>query len=1350
MQSEGLPAPGPRSRSASLSSDSQLPRAKLLSPPPVIPSPAFIAPSAASQILTTELELDLDPALLPADEADYASAEGALVSAPALASLNAFLDHLLFNILAVARSTQLTCIRPAVAEVLKPRFAKEIVAAADEELGEYMGGAEDEELDFRGGQDPGGEFDLIRSWKLTRLRCMVYTRLGDMEEDDEDDFIVQEGLDAPAHSGPRRFASHVGNITPAAAIFLTSIIEHIGEQALVLAGETACLRVSRAGAAAATAAASPSSERAARLVVEESDMEKLALNPTLGRLWRTWRKRVRAPTISRAISREFIRLRGHSYSLSTSSQDPPVPALVSPEPIALPESEHDSQETETPDDSSVVDPGSIPLPESEHDVQEIEIPGFSVDPDVESDGEGESAIVEMVTMQAVVAHKVRPRSLMVFSSVPSSPQSTCSSGSSSSSLSTSPTAIRTPKPVRHARSRSLPSSPRTLVPGSPIVATETRRVMPRSPSDEQRPLETMYENDEQSVKQLSDTPDLNDRETVDKEEEEEEEEAGERSTFLIDDEETAEQQEPSSSAVPDHVENPERSRSPPLSYGREEQESEVIEGQGMAERPRFIASVPRPPKRKPSRDISTTQKELRSASPSIAPQLTGTTVTSPIPQPLTQGAVEQLSVEQVSVEQVSVEQLTAEDESIASTQRQSASPSAAYDNGLDKDLHHQSTLSVTETVSSKRDSESADSIGAPPSISDASDRSFYSSRTRPRPTASIITTTTQQSLGRSSPAASVGIDRAAVQRVSPRPSISAVSVRSKSRRSDSFSSSKERRPVTSGSTHSQVSNKLKGLIGRPPPLEPASLRRRSSSDTSRASSGSRYSEDDDTNLDKLIKSNETILFTLTPKTMREIEHPDSPRWHAQKTAPLDDELPRPRTSTTSARAAAAAAAAAPAVPAVNHGHEPLTPLSAPPYMTKSKSIDSVRHKTFETASIDSSTSRRARAGQAREARLVAESTRDFAEFIKMTGPIGGQTMPPKPIIPPALPSPAASAISSSRTMPELSSSSSPSSPPPSSLGRRPSLLSKASSRFANGPKLQARAPASAHGEQTSDLIDFIREGPPPTAGARHIQRTIAPFRDPLDSDDFFSTAHRTTTRGSVASSSNNNHKSMGLSTGTASPPPTTTATTAHASDYPAPVRKQRRVRDPYDIDFDDLDAMLDEEEAPVKPKARREEESLLDFLRSATPPPDSNQPQPFLMNMNMSMSAAGTTARNNRLIHGPSPSSQERFPGSKPSRTSLRSQADSYHHHQGGLAGAGPANYTAKVGLERSGLGGAASSSRSTETSALADFLRNTGPLEPVPRLSSSSSSPSLASSARRDLGGSFSKLFGRRKKLEA
>ena len=127
--------------------------------------------------------------------------------------------------------------------------------------------------------------------------------------------------------------------------------------------------------------------------------------------------------------------------------------------------------------------------------------------------------------------------------------------------------------------------------------------------------------------------------------------------------------------------------------------------------------------------------------------------------------------------------------------------------------------------------------------------------------------------GRLSPAVSTtssGTERAAVQRLSGRPTTSVASSNhssSKPRRSESFSSNRDKRPLTAGSTTSQVSTKIKGLIVRQG--DSSSPRVRSSSETSRGTGDS--SHDEKTGLDDLIRSEETIHYTLTPRSMREIE-----------------------------------------------------------------------------------------------------------------------------------------------------------------------------------------------------------------------------------------------------------------------------------------------------------------------------------------------------------------------------------------------------------------------------------------------------------------------------------------------
>ena len=264
----------------------------LLSPPPVRPHPAYIAASAASQIVISDRAEQGDEQFDGANENDTA-----VVSPGSLIVVNAFLDHLLFSFLASARSTSIASLRPAILEVLKPRLGKEAIDGADEELEGYLAGGDAEELlAFHSGQEFRGEYNLNLIWRRTRLRCMVYTRLGDMEEEDEEMYL-DDGQEGDADDGRPRLTRDLGSVSPAAAIFLTSIIEFIGEHALLVASEAAFNRSQSKQYRAADS----------RHWVEEVDMEKVAFNTTLGRLWRAWKKRVRASTLlsPRPMSREL-------------------------------------------------------------------------------------------------------------------------------------------------------------------------------------------------------------------------------------------------------------------------------------------------------------------------------------------------------------------------------------------------------------------------------------------------------------------------------------------------------------------------------------------------------------------------------------------------------------------------------------------------------------------------------------------------------------------------------------------------------------------------------------------------------------------------------------------------------------------------------------------------------------------------------------------------------------------------------------------------------------------------------------------------------------------------------------
>ncbi|KAJ5779646.1 hypothetical protein N7457_007366 [Penicillium paradoxum] len=1221
-----------RSRSASVvSSDSQFSRVNLMSPPSVTPAPAFISPSAASDIISADQEFNA--ADFVAEDEETGAGAAALVTPAALSLLNGFLDNLLFNILASSKSTQLAHIRPAMAEVLKPRLAQEVVDAAEEELNEYMGGADDEQTEFRGGQQPGGEFDLVRSWKLTRLRCMVYTRLGDMEEDDEDEFIAQDNL-GETDGAPRRFTSHVDNITPAASIFLTSIIEYIGERALVIAGETARSRLSAQLNDGSDGVNGDERRRIDRLVVEDLDMEKLALNATLGRLWRTWRQRRRGTTLSRTLSRESFRRRAYSLGNSRKSSIVTIEEPLTPnEPVP-----------ELPVGISV-DPATVPLPIGNFDVEEIEVPGYTGD----LDG-------EVQTMQAVVAHKVRPRSLMVFSSpsfVPKSPRS-----ANSSPVSTS--AIEPSKPVRHVRTRSLPSSeapPPIAIAIAPDVERELPADHPSPTPSEKKQLETMYEDDESAeYVDATETPTPGIAITAEHEESQSSEPATEdsknaRMSFVHEEEETPAVNEMVTSlrtiaededAISDQSTS---ARIPIVSLGDRpnQKDPEVIGGNGLCEKPNMTSTI-----RQPCRDASL------------------------------------LNARSISAQTSDYQMQAVAMQGVDSTPAPSASPIEAITSSADDDLK-KPTMIITSSNRSLEDEMATTkyrhSLAPDTSRLSSGLGNSQQSKARPRPIPLEVITNNRLS-------SASAIERAAVQRMSRSSTSVNSSLNLKSRRSGSFGSAREnKRPVTASSTTSQMSNKLKGLMIRPQG-DSNSLRMRSSSETSRASGGSGDSVDNEfADLDKLINSDETIHYTLTPRSVREMTFPDQP----------SQQVPRSDTVGTYDMANSSRAIAS----SSQEKHRAHTSVSSKATgemspISHTRSIESPKHIPLTTRRTNmSSTSRSSKISQARDARIApSDSTRDFAEFMRSTGPAG---VPYEP----------------------KNSVSTESRKPP-----RPQSTVSTASR-GNRPKLVPRS-AETGGFETSDLIDFIREGPPMPGGAHRIPRTVAPFCNPHDSE-YLDIDHTTSTSivsTGYGSTANKSFSSVGSRTALLDSTSQNKATVSESTtsfDDPQPVRKQRRVPDPYAIDDDADDALLEELlEMEENPKPRRDEESLVDFLRDAPPPSSDQPPQPFALSTPASNSHSGTAGMKSRLL--------------RTSQSSLRTQ---------NTLTKAQSNYSVKVGTERNNGIMPSVTNRKPDTGDLADFLRNTGP-PPAPARATSTPTGS------KNKDGGISRFFTRRKKATA
>ena len=372
-RSEATEFTSPRSsRATSFSSDkpSAAGSTSFQIPTNVRPPPAYIAASVASQIVTDYYNAQLREEFDFNEDSPFLI--NALFSDEALNLLNTFLDHLLFSFLSTARSPSLTTIRPAITDVLRPRLAREAMATADEELQGLLAG-DDEEFPGKNGQDPLEKWDVEMVWKRTRLRIMVYTRLGEFEDEDEERYLEQEralSLDDGSNE-------ELGLVSWAAAIFLTSVIEYIAEQTLTVSGQAAFARMSAKMRKAARKSMDGEEVQLERVIVEEFDVEKVALNSTLGRLWRTWRKRVRVPTAplpspSRGQTRGF----SNTASLDNAESAPSGDASRAQSLAEV--SKHEVTETDIA--------ANIPLPMSDNDVAEIEVPGLARQFDEDSSG----------------------------------------------------------------------------------------------------------------------------------------------------------------------------------------------------------------------------------------------------------------------------------------------------------------------------------------------------------------------------------------------------------------------------------------------------------------------------------------------------------------------------------------------------------------------------------------------------------------------------------------------------------------------------------------------------------------------------------------------------------------------------------------------------------------------------------------------------------------------------------------------------------------------------------------------------------------------------------------------------
>ena len=421
----------------------------------------------------------------------------------------------------------------------------------------------------------------------------------------------------------------------------------------------------------------------------------------------------------------------------------------------------------------------------------------------------------------------------------------------------------------------------------------------------------------------------------------------------------------------------------------------------------------------------------------------------------------------------------------------------------------------------------------------------------------------------------------------------------------------------------------------------------------------------------------------------------------------------------------------------------------------------------------------------RDARPNADSVADLADFVRSTGPsVSPQASTP----PPAAAAAAAAAPKRDVTPPTAQPAKKT---PPKVLAKQPRPTV---------PRLQPRSATSTAGGESSDLIDFIRSGPS-APGERRIPLPVAPFQDPLDSDqpEFHSSSYNgTDSINDGRSFANRSYTSFGsnaalleskdtsASTSTsasqagrsptqkqqATPSPSSgpksmqnggaRAATATAATAAPPRRNHLQARDPYIIDYDDDDDDLDDLLGTPK-KKKQPKESLMDFLSNVPPPSEeSTSLQPFALSANTY--AAATASRS--TAGGSSASPKIPILSKKLSKASVRSQGENYTHMQKpppspalraspltspSSRAASSSGSFARSGTPLAGTPRTGTPMRETETSALADFLKNTGPPEPPPPVLRGYTSTSVTAGKNKNSNSnSLGRIFGRRKKVEA
>jgi hypothetical protein len=237
-----------------------------------ITDPSYISLDAANAIVSSYPPPETTRNLISKD---------IIVTSAGLRTINMFLDYILHEFLARAKATSLLRLREAVALVIRTTLGTAAMVEAEQELAAYLhdsdtelyanGDESDEEME--NGQS---SWNLEKVWARSRTKCMIYSTLGDKEEEDfEEDSEEDADYDLPPSKR---------KLSPAGAIYLTAVLEFIGEHCFLVSARTAYHRLGNALRASDPPEPVP-------LTIEDIDVKRgIAEDDLTTRIWRKWKR----------------------------------------------------------------------------------------------------------------------------------------------------------------------------------------------------------------------------------------------------------------------------------------------------------------------------------------------------------------------------------------------------------------------------------------------------------------------------------------------------------------------------------------------------------------------------------------------------------------------------------------------------------------------------------------------------------------------------------------------------------------------------------------------------------------------------------------------------------------------------------------------------------------------------------------------------------------------------------------------------------------------------------------------------------------------------------------------------